>query len=50
MSTADSIRRWYVTGAWPEAKVLAAVGKGWISQEQADAILTMPLEQPEADG
>ena len=49
MSTADSIRRWYTTGAWTAAKVQAAVGKGWITQAEADAILAADVAQPEAD-
>jgi hypothetical protein len=41
------IARWYQQGKWSQAKVEAAVVKGWITQAEADAILN--AETPETD-
>ena len=43
------IARWYASGKWTADQVHGAVGKGWITQAEADAILAPPVEQPEAD-
>lgn len=35
----DRIKAWYAAGLWDEAKVNAAVNRGWITAEQAAQIL-----------
>lgn len=36
---ADRIKAWHAAGLWTDQQVLAAVGRGWLSQDQADDIL-----------
>lgn len=37
----DRIKSWYESGKWTDAQVTAAVGKGWLTQDQADQILSV---------
>lgn len=36
---ADRIAAWHAAGLWTHQQVLAAVARGWISQQQAADIL-----------
>lgn len=33
------IKRWFDSGKWSDSHVLAAVSKGWISEEEANSII-----------
>ena len=36
----EQIKKWYDQGLWKDSWVIAAVGKGKITQDQADAIFS----------
>lgn len=34
-----TVKKWHDLGKWPDSVVRAAVGKGWITQDECDEIL-----------